>query len=172
MLVVQPSLLICTLCESRGDVWIMFSCTVGKKHRAIVKPHYFATSGQYSPGGGVTWADKATVVWPSCRNQVNVERASVIIAIVIILIFRLIYDYNLIRIKLNDFAKYCLITLVKNRLAPVSPGPSFVCSMSPCRKWLNTQKNGYWMPPSDHIHRRNPFEDQTKRNNWPRQSFS
>ena len=114
----------------------MFSCTEGKKHRAIVKLHYFATSGQYSPSGGVTWADKATVVWPSCRNQVNVERASVIIAIVIILIFRLIYDYNLIRIKLNDIAKYCLLTLVKNRLALVSPGYSFVCSMSPCWQWL------------------------------------
>ena len=56
-------------------------------------------------------------------------------------------------------AKDCLLTLVKSRLALGSPGCSFVRS-SPCRKCPNTQKNGYWLPHSDHIHEWYPFSDQ------------
>ena len=40
------------------------------------------------------------------------------------------------------FAKDCLLTLVKSRLALGSPGCSFV-RLSPCQKWPNTKENGY-----------------------------
>ena len=41
---------------------------------------------------------------------------------------------------------------------------------SPCRKWPNTQKNGCWLPPSDHIQSENLFQirqDQEKGMNGP-----
>ena len=47
---------------------------------------------------------------------------------------------------------------------------SFVCSMSPRRKWPNTQENGCWLPPSHHIHSWNHFPG--KRNNWFSRSFA
>ena len=64
-------------------------------------------------------------------------------------------------------------SLIKSRLALGSPGCSVVV-VSPFRKWPDAHKKGCWMPPSDHIHRWNPFTDQTrprKRNNWSSQSF-
>ena len=45
----------------------------------------------------------------------------------------------------------------------------FVCSW-PCRKWPNTQKNGCWLPPSDHIQSKTLFQtrqDQEKGMNGP-----
>ena len=42
-------------------------------------------------------------------------------------------------------------SLVKSRLALGSPGCLGVFSSSPCRKGPNTQENGCWLPPSDHI---------------------
>ena len=39
-------------------------------------------------------------------------------------------------------------------------GCSFVCSMSPCRKWPNIQDYGCWLPSGDHIH---SFFDQTRK---------
>ena len=48
-------------------------------------------------------------------------------------------------------------------------GCSFVC-LSPCRKWPNTQKNGCWLPPSDHIQSKTLFQtrqDQEKGMNGP-----
>ena len=56
-------------------------------------------------------------------------------------------------------------SLVKSRLAPGSPGCLGVCSSSPCRKWPNTQENGCWLPPSDHIQSETLFQtrqDQEK----------
>ena len=67
------------------------------------------------------------------------------------------------------FAKDCLLTLVKSRLALGSPRCSFGCS-SPCRKWPNTQGNGCWLPLSDHIQSETLFQtrqDQEKGMNGP-----
>ena len=50
-----------------------------------------------------------------------------------------------------DLLQKIAFSLFKSRLALGSPGCSVGCS-SPCRKWPNTQENGYWLPPSDHIH--------------------
>ena len=63
------------------------------------------------------------------------------------------------------FAKDCLLTLVKSRLALGSPG----CS-SPCRIWPNTQENGCCLPPSDHIQSKILFQtkqDQERGMNGP-----
>ena len=68
------------------------------------------------------------------------------------------------------FAKDCLLTLVKGRLALRSPGCRLFVRLSPCRKWPNTQKNGCWLPPSDHIQRKTLFQtrqDQEKGMNGP-----
>ena len=65
----------------------------------------------------------------------------------------------------DNFAKDCLLTLVKSRLALGSPG----CS-SPCRKWPNTQENGCCLPPSDHIQSKILFQtkqDQERGMNGP-----
>ena len=42
----------------------------------------------------------------------------------------------------------------------------FVCS-SPCRKWPNTQENGCWLPPSDHIQSETLFSNQEGGMNVP-----
>ena len=62
------------------------------------------------------------------------------------------------------FAKDCLLTLVKGRLALGSPGCSFVC-LSPCQKWPNTQDNGCWLPPSDHIQSETHFQTRQDQEN-------
>ena len=59
----------------------------------------------------------------------------------------------------RSFAKDCLFTLVKSRLALGSPGWLFV-RLSPCRKWPNTQENGFWLPPSDHIQSETLFQSR------------
>ena len=41
------------------------------------------------------------------------------------------------------FAKDCLLTLVKSRLALGSPGCRSFVRLSPCQKWPNTKENGY-----------------------------
>ena len=61
---------------------------------------------------------------------------------------------------LLSFAKDCLLTGQEQSCSRITLGCSFV-RLPPCRKWLQTQENGRLMPPSDHIHRRNPFSDQS-----------
>ena len=51
--------------------------------------------------------------------------------------------------------------MVKSRLALGSPFCFFRCS-SPCRKWPNTQTNGCWLPPSDHIQSETLFQTRKK----------
>ena len=51
-------------------------------------------------------------------------------------------------------------SLFESRLALGTPGCLVDCLSSSCRKWPNT------LPPSDCIHRWNPFPEQTRKRSW------
>ena len=70
----------------------------------------------------------------------------------------------------RSFAKDCLFTLVKSRLALGSPGWLFV-RLSPCRKWPNTQENGCYCPLVI-TSKVKLFFRPGERNEWSSQSFA
>ena len=83
-------------------------------------------------------------------------------------LWRRVSPFILLRHLALHFAKDCSPTGQEQACTRIIWlfGCSLVCLMSPCRKWPNTQENGCWQPPSDHIHSWNPFPDQTRKEEW------
>ena len=70
----------------------------------------------------------------------------------------------------QDFAKDCLLTLAKSRLALGSPGCSFVCLFVTMLKMAQYTGKRLLLPPSDHIQSETLFQnrqDQERGMNGP-----